>query len=672
VTTRAILAVLLAASATATASPPRPEDAPVSRRMRGREIAAELPALDNPACRSAASATHMREEDLVLGVAVSGRARAYPWWVAKNYHVVNDTIGGTPIVVAFCEQCSGGAAFRRQHKGRLLSLDVAGVYNGTILLKDRETGSLWAPFSGRALEGPLRGEKLDRVPLSITHWDEWSARHPQTDVVWASPNLRSGHGSWYGPGKWGIVTEMGATLESWDARLPENTMVYGVESGPNARAYPLATVGAHQGVVNDQLGPTPVVVVAKGDLEAAGFDRRAKGHVLSFRPVSEPDAVMIDGETGSSWSREGEAIRGALRGQRLEPLDGYAVEWHVWSAYNPRTEIFEPSASSEVVRIPEGLRFPELSLQGLDGGTAQAPSLAGEINLVSLWAAWCPPCRTEMAAIQRLVEKDAARGLTAVGLAIHIPEAIERAAVKRFVAEARITFPTFLVDDPSYEQLDALARRLGGPGVVLPTVFVTDRQAKVLAVLRGKDVDTLPNVVETLLDSRSAVFDLEGHAIRPLESPSAKAVVLVFVRTDCPISNRYAPELRRLSDRFAERGVEFWMVYSDPRESAETIAQHVREYGHPGRAVRDPGHALVRAAAATVTPEAAIFVPAAGGPRLVYHGRIDDRYLDFDRMRATPANRDLEEAIEAVLAGRPVTAASAPAVGCFLSDLQPR
>jgi thiol-disulfide isomerase/thioredoxin len=663
---RALVAVLLAVSAPARGAGPGPEDSKVSLRMRGREIAAELPPLDNPACRSAASATHMREEDLVLAVVVSGRARAYPWWVVKNYHVVNDTIGGTPIVIAFCEQCSGGAAFRREHKGRVLSLDVAGVYNGTILLKDRETGTLWAPFSGRALEGPLRGEKLDRVPLSITHWDEWSARHPQTDVVWASPNLRGGHGSWYGPGKWGIVTEMGATLESWDARLPENAMVYGVESGASAKAYPLSIVSAHRGVVNDQLGPTAVVVVANGDLDAAGYERLLKGRVLSFRPTSEPDGVMIDGETGSLWSREGEASRGALRGERLKPLDGYAVEWHVWSAYNPRGEIFELSASEDTVRIPEGLAFPELTLQGLEGDTPQVPSLKGEINLVALWAAWCPPCRAEMAVIQRLVEKDAARGLAALGLAIHIPEAIERAAVKHFVAETRITFPTFLVDDPAYERLDALARSLGGPGVVLPTVFVTDRRAKILAVLRGKEVETLADAVEKLLPL--PVLDLFGQAVHPLESPSAKAVVLVFVRTDCPISNRYAPEVRRLHERFADRGVDFWTVYTDPDESAETIRNHMRDYGYPGRVARDPGHALVGAAAARVTPEAAVFVPAAGGPRLVYHGRIDDRYVDFGRMRAAPANHDLEDAIEAVMAGRPAPRETAPAVGCLLSD----
>lgn len=470
--------------------------------MRGRELAAELPPLENPERRSVARATHMRDEDLVLGVVVSGQARAYPWWIVKNYHVVNDTIGGVPVAVAFCEQCSGGAAFRRQHKGRTLFLDVAGVYNGTIILKDRETGSLWAPFSGRALEGPLAGQKLDRFPLVFTHWDDWSARHPDTDVIWASPSARSGHGSWYTAGKWGIVSEMGQTMESWDSRLPENTLVYGIADGESRKAYPLSSMSADKRVVNDVMGSTPVVVVARGITEAAGFERTLKGRVLTFRPSSDPAVAMTDAESGSLWSLEGEAVGGALRGARLKPLDGYTVEWHVWSAYNPGTDLFQAPAADGDGRRAEGLVFPDLLLEGLDGKAPHVLTFPGDVNLVALWSAWCPPCRRELPVIQDLLRKDAARGLAAVGIAVHIPEPIEREAVRGFVAEAGITIPTLFIDDPAYEQLDSLARRLGGPGLVVPTVYAVDRKGRILSVFRGKEVDALPEAVGALLAAR--------------------------------------------------------------------------------------------------------------------------------------------------------------------------
>jgi thiol-disulfide isomerase/thioredoxin len=443
----------------------------------------------------------MRDEDLVLGLVLSGEARAYPWWIAKNHHVVNDTVAGVPITVAFCEQCTGGAAFRRTVGGRVLSFAVAGVYNGTIVLRDRETRSLWAPFSGKAVEGPLAGRKLDRVPVLLSHWDEWAARHPDTEVAWAAERSRGGHGSWYAPGKWGIVTEMGATLSSLDPRLPENTLVYGVDAADAARAYPLSRIQGGP-PVNDRVGQAPVVLVPVGRLGVAAFDRRAGDRLLTFTSSREPGAVMTDAETASLWSAEGEATRGPLRGRRLRTVDGYVVEWHVWAAYNPRTEVFGLSEVLPPAQSAGPVGFPRLVLPALEGGDAVRVPLPGKVNLVALWAAWCAPCQAEMPEIQRLVREHSAAGLAAVGIAIHIPEESERVAAREFAARAALTFPNFLVDEAAYDRLDALSRSAGGPGLVLPTVILTDAGGAVLAVLAGRDVERLPEAVRDALAGR--------------------------------------------------------------------------------------------------------------------------------------------------------------------------
>jgi len=148
---------------------------------------------------------------------------------------------------------------------------------------------------------------------------------------------------------------------------------------------------------------------------------------------------------------------------------------------------------------------------------------------------------------------------------------------------------------------------------------------------------------------------------------AARVRVLVFVRTDCPITNRYAPELQRVSEEFAARGVRFWLVYPGGGETAAAIRDHMAQYHFPGEAVRDPQHVLVRRAHATVAPEAAVF-DAAG--KLVYHGRIDDRYVDIGRARAAAQTHDLENAIAAVLAGKPVAEPETHAVGCSLADVE--
>jgi hypothetical protein len=143
--------------------------------------------------------------------------------------------------------------------------------------------------------------------------------------------------------------------------------------------------------------------------------------------------------------------------------------------------------------------------------------------------------------------------------------------------------------------------------------------------------------------------------------------VFLFTLTDCPISNRYAPEVERLRAKFAPRGVAFWLVYPDPGESPEAIRNHIKDYSYRSGVLRDPKHALVELTGARVTPEAAVFAP---GGKLVYCGRIDDRFVDFGKMRAEATVHDLEEALEAVLALRPVKQARTTAVGCFIPELR--
>jgi thiol-disulfide isomerase/thioredoxin len=399
--------------------------------------------------------------------------------------------------LSLCEQCTGAAAFRRTLDGRVLSLDVPGVYNGTIILKDRETGTLWAPFNGRALEGPLAGKKLARLPLSLTRWKEWKERHPDTGVLWGPEAARGGHGSWYAPGKWGIVGEMGSTIQSWDPRMPENTLVYGVETEGFAKSYPLAEVRARR-LVNDRVGAVPIVVAAAGELEVAAFDRRLEGGVLTFSPSADGTALMIDDETKSAWSREGRALRGPLQGAQLAALDGYVVEWHVWSAYNPEAAVLEVSAPVAAAEPPS---FPALSLAPVIGPPRAGPvRLTGTVNLVALWASWCPPCRVEMPALQSLARAHAARGLKVLGISVEMPDdPSERDEARRFLADTKVTFDNRVADERAYDELDALARSLGRAGIVLPTVFVVDARGRVLAVLSGDEVARLPDALPRYL-----------------------------------------------------------------------------------------------------------------------------------------------------------------------------
>jgi len=160
--------------------------------------------------------------------------------------------------------------------------------------------------------------------------------------------------------------------------------------------------------------------------------------------------------------------------------------------------------------------------------------------------------------------------------------------------------------------------------------------------------------------------DLEDRLVDPFQAPAdTKAIVFLFASTDCPISNRYAPEVRRLYEKFAPQRLLFRLVYPNPSESPEAVRSHVEAFAYPMPALRDPRHQLVELAKATVTPEAAVFDT---GGRLLYHGRIDDRHVEIGLDRQAPTRRDLEETLAAILTGRRVPQPATPAVGCFLAD----
>jgi thiol-disulfide isomerase/thioredoxin len=283
---------------------------------------------------------------------------------------------------------------------------------------------------------------------------------------------------------------MGATLEGWDPRLPENVLVYGLELPGGKRSYPLSEVKS-RGVVNDTVGDVPIALLAPGEFEAVGFDRRLGARRLEFQPAVEPGAVMVDRETQSGWSGEGVAVRGPLRGERLTRLEGYVVEWHVWAAYNPETEIFGGALPSGH-DVAGAVVFPKLLLPPVDGSAAQEVRLTADVTLVALWTTWCAPCRAEMSLLEDLLKKHARHGLSALGIAVHIPEDdAERHLVRSFLSEAKITFPNRLVDERAYDQLESLLRSAGHPGLVLPTVLVVDKERRVRAVFRGGQVSAL-------------------------------------------------------------------------------------------------------------------------------------------------------------------------------------
>jgi hypothetical protein len=170
--------------------------------------------------------------------------------------------------------------------------------------------------------------------------------------------------------------------------------------------------------------------------------------------------------------------------------------------------------------------------------------------------------------------------------------------------------------------------------------------------------------------------DLHGNPVHQLAGSGVRVVVFIFGATDCPISNRYVPEVERLRKLFGPPDattigqIRFWWVYPNATDTVELIASHNQEFkiteDQSLGSLRDVGQTLARKSEATTTPDAAVFVVEKGAFRLVYHGRLDDRYRAIGEERPKAEHHELEDAITAVLAGKPVPQPGAPPVGCAI------
>lgn len=162
------------------------------------------------------------------------------------------------------------------------------------------------------------------------------------------------------------------------------------------------------------------------------------------------------------------------------------------------------------------------------------------------------------------------------------------------------------------------------------------------------------------------VEDVHARSVRPLAGKARKGTLLVFIAHDCPISNTYAPEVGRICKEYARRGIAPYIVYTEREITAKDARKHAADYSYPCPALLDPQRKLVRYTGARMTPEAVLL---SAGAKVIYRGRIDDTYIDFGKRRDAPTTHDLRNAIDALLANKPVSPAKTTVVGCWIPDL---
>ena len=158
--------------------------------------------------------------------------------------------------------------------------------------------------------------------------------------------------------------------------------------------------------------------------------------------------------------------------------------------------------------------------------------------------------------------------------------------------------------------------------------------------------------------------DTTGAVHTEAEWQGRKAIVLFFTTTDCPVANSYVPEMNRIREAYAAQGVSVFAVQAETTVDDGAVAKYAQEFRYSFPLLLDPKQTLVKLVNATITPQVAVLSPSG---KLLYLGRIDNRVEDFGKTRYQATHADLREALDAVLAGKPVPNPTTKSIGCAIN-----
>ncbi len=258
-----------------------------------------IPAILTPRFVSAGEATFLQDTDRVLGLTLGAEAKAYPIKILNWHEIVNDTAGGTAVVVTYCPLCGTGIAFEATLQERRHTFGVSGLlYQSDLLMYDHQTESLWSQIGMHAVAGPLTGQRLTPIFLEHTTWAEWRAAHPSTLVL----STKTGSFRSYDRAPYAGYAEnreLFFDTTHFDPRYHPKEWVVGIELKGVTKAYAFTEIKKIRSPISDQLGGQTITI--------------------HFNPQTRSASVAnADGK----------------------PLPSVMAYWFAWYTFHPKTKIF--------------------------------------------------------------------------------------------------------------------------------------------------------------------------------------------------------------------------------------------------------------------------------------------------------------------------------------------
>lgn len=316
-----------------------------------------IPSIDNPEFISVREVDGwINPNEPVILVDLNNEAKAYPLQILVWHEIVNDNVGGIPVIVTFCPLCNTAIAFSRTVDGKIYDFGTTGRLRfSNLIMYDRQTETWWQQAEGKAIIGTLTGTQLEFLPSAIISWDDFKKKYPDGLVL----SKQTGFIRSYGRNPYVGYDDVNNPPFLYQGpetpgRLPPVARVLAIEIGTETVAYPYELL-SQEFAVNDIVAGEEIAVfwspgtasaldaalIADGNDvgTAVSYRRRLNDSVLTFFYDGKN---IIDNETGSTWDILGNAISGELTGNHLEPVISVNHFWFSWVAFRPETRVYQP------------------------------------------------------------------------------------------------------------------------------------------------------------------------------------------------------------------------------------------------------------------------------------------------------------------------------------------
>jgi hypothetical protein len=143
-----------------------------------------IPPIGDPKFVAASEVEDIGDLEPVLSVEIDGDRRAYPIRILLWHEIVNDVVGGVPVLVSYCPLCNSGVVFDRRVAARILTFGNTGrIRHYDMVMYDHNTESWWQQFLGEAIVGRMAGARMTALPARLESLKRFRARAPDGRVL---------------------------------------------------------------------------------------------------------------------------------------------------------------------------------------------------------------------------------------------------------------------------------------------------------------------------------------------------------------------------------------------------------------------------------------------------------------------------------------------------------